>query len=100
MHPNSTILIPKKLDFAINMGIVGITWWVSSVVFCGSIFAGVWLQRAELTANPTALFWLGVGVMAFLASVVAFGLFLFWVARRLARETRDLLDSNDFGKTV
>ena len=47
-----TTLLQKKLDFVTTLANIGMTWWVSSVVFCGSILAAVWVYRKEVASSP------------------------------------------------
>lgn len=69
----SRFFIEHKLSSLHTAGNVCMTWWVSSVVFSGTILAAVWLQRVELRRSA---FMMGLilGVLTlFFAGVVAFG---------------------------
>ena len=66
------LLLEQKLASLNAVANMCMTWWVSSVVFCGSILAGVWLQREEIVKSGV-LFALGLTLSVFFAGVVAFG---------------------------
>lgn len=66
------LLLERKLEYASTMGNVCMTWWVSSLVFCGTIFAAVWVERVPLRA--AGISWaLGIFISLFFLGLVAFG---------------------------
>lgn len=70
-------LLGQKLAFANTVSQVSMTWWVSSVVFCASILAAVWLKRADLIES--GIFYpLGIFLCFFFAGVVIFGAQITW----------------------
>lgn len=71
-HERRSFLLEQKLASLNAVANMCMTWWVSSVVFCGSILAGVWLQREEIVKSGV-LFALGFTLSVFFAGVVAFG---------------------------
>ncbi|HEU0144057.1 MAG TPA: hypothetical protein VFQ47_04665 [Nitrososphaera sp.] len=68
-------LIEQKMASMNTAGNVCMTWWVSSVVFCGSILAAVWLQREELAKSGFFLLASFSFVLTvFFAGIVIFGI--------------------------
>lgn len=65
-------LLEQKLASLNAVDNMCMAWWVSSVVFCGSILAGVWLQREQIVKSGI-LYTLGWALSLFFAGVVAFG---------------------------
>ena len=45
---NPRFLLEQKIASLNTVANVSMTWWVSSIVFCGAIFAAVWLYRGDL----------------------------------------------------
>lgn len=70
-------LLGQKLAYANTLASVCMTWWVSSIVFCGSILAAVWLYRNELI-NSGMIHLLGVLLSLFFAGIVIFGAQITW----------------------
>lgn len=70
------ILLAGKLQALNTIGTVGITWWVSSVVFCGTVLGTIWVKRSEIArAEFFGLLRMVLGF--FFISIVAFGV---WIA--------------------
>lgn len=99
-------LLKQKLAYAHTVATVCMTWWVSSVVFCGSILAAVWLKREEMR-QPSILFPLGCFLALFFASASGFGAQITWgYLPRLDNDLSTLLNktgkqhsfSNETGK--
>ena len=86
--------ISAKIAFGLTTVTAAMTWWVSSVVFCGSIIAGAWLKKAELhqLSTPARAIFCGISLIFFL-SVVTFGFLTARAFRRLAREIGELRGS-------
>jgi ATP/ADP translocase len=63
----------------------GMTWWVSSVVFCGSILGGTWLKHDEL-AKLHYQTWFFLIVLVFFCSIATYGIWLALTFRILNRE--------------
>lgn len=84
-------LLEHKLAFIDTLAQIGMTWWVSSVVFCGSTLAGVWLKHAELVLHPRLFRWIQNALTWFFLSIVLFGIFIMWQAQALKNETRELV---------
>ena len=70
-------LLEQKIACVNMAGNACMAWWVSSVVFCGSIMAGVWLERKELIKS-NIFYPLGVALGFFFAGVVLFGVLMTW----------------------
>lgn len=68
-------LIEQKISSMNTAGNICMTWWVSSVLFCGSVLAAVWLQKAELVKSGSLLLvGLSLVLTAFFAGIVLFGI--------------------------
>jgi len=65
-------LLGRKLDYASTLANVCMLWWVSSLVFSGSIFAAVWFEREKLVASRI-IHPLGVFLSLFFLGVAFFG---------------------------
>jgi hypothetical protein len=86
--------ISAKIAFGQTTVTAAMTWWVSSVVFCGSIIAGAWLKEAEIHQLGTmARCVLCSIVLVFFLSVVTFGFLTARAFQRLAREIGELRTS-------
>lgn len=70
---NVHFLLEHKLSYLNTVSNVCMSWWVSSVVFCGSIVAAVWLNRKDLVESGIIL-WLGFVVAIFFAGFILFGI--------------------------
>jgi len=80
-------LIEQKLSSMNTAGNVCMTWWVSSVVFCGSILAAVWLQRSELAkAGGFLLGGLSLVLTVFFAGTVLFGVVAIKYLKKFRRD--------------
>lgn len=75
-HEIPKFLIEQKMHIYQTVGNVSMTWWASSILFCASILASVWLKRDLISALP--YFGLLGGVLAtFFLSLVVFGVCLY-----------------------
>lgn len=93
-------LLERKLDYISTLATVSMTWWVSSLVFCGSIFAAVWNQRPNLIDYqiicPLAAF-----ISLFLLGLVLFGAQISWCyLPRLSRELSTLTQTAHDEKNI
>lgn len=69
---------------------IGMSWWVSGVVFCGTILAGCWIKRETIICIPYFhLFCTTVSV--FYISIVFFGFFMSYHTARLGADIASLL---------
>ena len=82
-------LIDVKAHTLYILMTTGMTWWVSSVVFCGSILAGTWIKHAEL-AQLRFINWFCSIVLIFLLSIVIFGVWLSITFGKLGRDIKEL----------
>ena len=82
-------VLEQKISFTNMLGNVCMTWWVSSVVFCGSILAAVWLNKQELAASGV-IGWLGFVLFFFFATVVCFGILVIRYLDKLQKEISTL----------
>lgn len=99
MNPDHLIaLLQKKLDFVATLANIGMTWWVSSVVFCGSILAAVWVYRKEVASSPLFV-WLAAGLTYFFISIVVFGVFIVCVVNHLETEAHQILSYLKFNES-
>lgn len=93
-NDNETLyfLIEQKLTYLNTVAKVCMSWWVSSIVFCGTILAAVWLRRAELVDSGIIKL-LGIAVAGFFASFIYFGITAIWCLNKLKTEISDLIKS-------
>ncbi|HEY0428592.1 MAG TPA: hypothetical protein VGC76_12495 [Pyrinomonadaceae bacterium] len=66
-------LLGQKLIYLNTIAKVCMSWWVSSIVFCGTILAAVWLRRGELV-DSGIINYLGFFVGCFFLSFIGFGI--------------------------
>jgi len=76
---NIRFLLGQKLSFLNTAAKVCMSWWVSSIVFCGTILAVVWFKRGEF--EPGILTLLSIAVTIFFASFILFGMSAIWHLR-------------------
>ncbi|HZG53942.1 MAG TPA: hypothetical protein VEZ40_17690 [Pyrinomonadaceae bacterium] len=91
-------LLEQKISYLNTVGNVCMAWWVSSVVFCGTILAAVWLNRTEL-AGSGVIKWLGFVLASFFATVVVYGIVILKYLNRFQAEISALaseLNHEDF----
>jgi hypothetical protein len=69
---NPRFLLEQKIASLNTVANVGMTWWVSSIIFCGSIFAAVWLYRGDLVESGIMKS-LGRVLLIFFLGVIVFG---------------------------
>jgi hypothetical protein len=81
--------LTQKLDFLNTAAASSMTWWVSSVVFCGAILAGVWLNRHKLEHRTHRLI-LFVVVFCFFVSIIAYGILMMIYTCKLGPEISQL----------
>jgi len=72
---NETIrfLIEQKITYINSIINVCMLWWVSSVVFYGSVLAAVWLKKEELKKRRLILNLLGLTLSVLFLATAAFG---------------------------
>jgi hypothetical protein len=83
-------LLSLKSQTLHTMMMAAMTWWVSSIVFCGSILAGTWIKRPELVQYSfTKWLFFGIGLIFFVL-VLAFGFWLSHTFKHLCRDIKEL----------
>jgi hypothetical protein len=87
------IILESKLKFLDTLASVGMSWWVSGIVFCATILAGCWLKRDTVIKVPFFQLFCAT-LTVFYLSVVGFGAFMAFETRNLAREVQQLLSSD------
>jgi len=93
---NIRFLLEQKLALMNMAGNVCMAWWVSSVVFCGSILAVVWLNRSELVESGM-IDLLGIALSIFFVSIINFGALIIWFyLGNLRKEICDLTKKEFF----
>jgi len=84
-------LFLKKIDFISTIANIGMLWWVSSVVFCGTTLAMAWQHKKTIeTLPPDLLKWLKRGLTFFFSSIVFFGLFTIFIVYKLYNESQEI----------
>ena len=91
-------MMAAKLRFLETMASVGMSWWVSGVVFCATVLAVFWLKR-EVVVTVPFFHLLCVTLTVFYASIVFFGLFISWEAWQLEKEVRRTFGDTAAGAT-
>ena len=76
-NEETRFLLGQKLAYVNTLASVCMTWWVSSIVFCGSILAAVWLYRDKLIVSGL-IHLLGVFLSLFFAGIAVFGAQITW----------------------
>jgi hypothetical protein len=67
-------LLVVKLQYLSTLSTIYMTWWVSSVVFCGSVLGVVWINRNQfMTMSPFVMRLFFILVLSFFLSIVTFG---------------------------
>ena len=84
-------LLEQKLQLLNTIAVVGMTWWVSSIVFCGSALGVIWLKRHEIASAPFFGL-LGIFLGVFFASIVLFGIWMVVATGILQSETLAVLN--------
>lgn len=70
------ILLQEKLTFLNTVANSYMLWWVSSILFCGSILSTVWIKQKEiLSINKKGFNFFFVVVNFLFLSIIGFGVF-------------------------
>lgn len=69
---NARFLLTQKVSYLHTVATICMSWWVSSIVFCGSIIAAVWVNRDDLYKSGI-ISELGYAVGFFFFSFICFG---------------------------
>jgi hypothetical protein len=84
-------LLEKRMDFLNTIADASMLWWVSSVVFCGTIIAAVWLQK-EMILNSDLFNGLFGLVTVFFASIVTYGFWTVWSVSKIGSQIELILE--------
>ena len=84
------LLLEKNLSFLETLTSSCMLWWVSSVIFCGSLLAGIWTKQDDIREMPF-FNWLFFVAFVFIASIVCFGFWVIEVSYRLESQAGNLL---------
>lgn len=86
-------LLASRLEIARTVADTTMLWWVSSIVFCGSILVGVWLEQERLLKKLSAgkLRWLGRTATFLLAMFFAYPIWICYAMGRFKGEAAALL---------
>ena len=88
-HKRLQFLLEKKLASLQLVATLCMSWWISSVAFCATILAAVWLQREQIVKSGILLP-LGLILSVFFAGVFIFGVVMLRYRRRLREEMSKL----------
>jgi len=66
-------LIEQKVSFVNSAVNAAMLWWVSSLLFCGSVLGAVWSEREKLQSKPGVLVGLGIVLFVFFGAIAIFG---------------------------
>ncbi len=81
-------LFEQKIRCVNTVANVCMSWYVSTVVFYGTILGVVWWNRRDLT-NSKAIFWLGWILTFFFAGVLYYGITFIKYLKQLDRQISD-----------
>lgn len=76
MDTTTQFIIEHKLYTLHSLQSTGMSWWVSSVVFCASIIGAVWYHRKQLASHPEVMKSLRFAIGFFFITVIAYGVVL------------------------
>jgi hypothetical protein len=85
MNETQRFLIEQKLSFVTTAVNACMLWWVSSIVFCGSVLAAVWIKRVELREEHF-IRWTGAILSIFFLAISCFGFFAIYFIRKVKTE--------------
>lgn len=85
------IMVEKNLSLLETLISACMFWWVSSVVFCGSLLAGIWKKETEIKKMPI-FHWFFFVATVFIGSVVCFGFCVVRTSFKLESETEKFLE--------
>lgn len=90
---DQTQILVKLLELKINTlnvyATTGMTWWVSSIVFCATIIGAAWIKKDELEEFPLFNL-LGWFLTFFFFSIVLFGIWAIISIQRLSNEVNSI----------
>ena len=83
-------LLEGKVAFLVACVNACMLWWVSSVVFCGSVLSTTYAKRNQITKLKNFNWFAGI-VAVFFFTIVAFGFGVTYLMARERSQTADLL---------
>ena len=84
------ILLEKKFELLNVIAITGMTWWVSSIVFCGTALGIIWTKRSDII-NAPFFGWLSLLLGVFFTSIVFFGVWMMFIVSELEIEVINIM---------
>jgi len=85
-------LIEQKIEVFRTVCDISMLWWVSSVVFCASILAALWIKRCELEHLPyLGRLSLSALLSVFFISIIFYGVWVYWYFSVLQGDLAKLL---------
>lgn len=89
---NIKMIVDRKLDFLNTVSDTSMLWWVSVVVFCGTVIGVVLGWKEKLEALPSYILkFFSFIVLIFLTSVVGYGYLVIEYADKSHKELKLLL---------
>src|SRR5918912_69759 len=88
-------LIEQKITYINSTINACMLWWVSSVVFYGSVLAAIWLKQHELKVKEQRfiLDLLGSALSVLFLATAAFGVLIFWYSFYIQKDIDNLVGS-------
>jgi hypothetical protein len=92
-NETTRFLIEQKITYINSVINVCMLWWVSTVVFYGSVLAAVWLKQKELKQQRLILKLLGRTLSVLFLATAAFGVLVISYSLSIQAEIDTLVDS-------
>lgn len=90
-------IFQNNLEYLGTLTSSSMLWWVSAVVFCGSIISATWIKREEIREFRSAQAFFTILSLFFL-SIILYGAWIIYTVNRLQEES--LAISTELGKTM
>ncbi|HEY0097870.1 MAG TPA: hypothetical protein VGB76_02850 [Pyrinomonadaceae bacterium] len=90
--------IEQKLSSLHTAGIVCITWWVTLVVFCGTILAATWLHKEKLVQTTPMKWTLFAVLTIFFLGAVGFGVLVIAYLRKFKGDVARFPENSNEGR--
>jgi hypothetical protein len=102
--PTEILTDKKAIEFLIQQKILFVNyatyacmwWWVSSILFRGSILGAIWSKQEKLK-DRRPIIWLGVILFIFFSSIIIFGFVVILYLGRSRAEINALAANLKFG---
>jgi hypothetical protein len=79
------VILEAKLNFVSSLAYTLMFWWASSVAFCGSLIAAVWIRRDDLRSFHELYLFCAV-VWIFIFTIAIFGCIMIPYTYKLKKE--------------